>query len=134
MWLSRQGRGNGNAEAGAELGTVTLAGDRPSVYLSGERRDLPLMGPGGYLWRPAPGQRVLVIKAGDQGEELCIAGVETETAAGLDPGEILLLGPGGNTAVRLGADGRVSITGRVSINGVELPGTYQPQASSGDGS
>ena len=65
MWLSRQGRGNGNAEAGAELGTVTLAGDRPSVYLSGERRDLPLMGPGGYLWRPAPGQRVLVIKAGD---------------------------------------------------------------------
>ena len=30
MWLSRQGRGTGNAEAGAELGTVTLAGDRPS--------------------------------------------------------------------------------------------------------
>ena len=92
------------------------------------------MGPGGYLWRPAPGQRVLVIKAGDQGEELCIAGVETEAAAGLDPGEILLLGPGGNTAVRLGADGRISITGRVSINGVELPGTYQPQAGPGDGS
>ena len=63
MWLSRQGRGNGNAETSAELGTVTLAGARPSVYLSGERRDLPLMGPGGYLWRPAPGQRVLVIKA-----------------------------------------------------------------------
>jgi len=123
MWLSRQGRRNKNTEAGAELGTVTLTGDRPSVYLSGERRDLPLMGPGGYLWRPAPGQHVLVIKAGDQGEEPCIAGVETEAAAGL--------GPGGNTAVRLGADGRLSLTGRVSVNGVELPDTYQPQAGPG---
>ena len=82
-------------------------------------------------------ERVALLGASGCGKSLtlrCIAGVETEAAAGLDPGEILLLGPGGNTAVRLGADGRISITGRVSINGVELPGTYQPQAGPGDGS
>ena len=82
-------------------------------------------------------ERVALLGASGCGKSCtlrCIAGVETEAAAGLDPGEILLLGPGGNTAVRLGADGRISITGRVSINGVELPGTYQPQAGPGDGS
>ena len=85
----------------------------------------------------AAGERVALLGASGCGKSCtlrCIAGVETEAAAGLDPGEILLLGPGGNTAVRLGADGRISLTGRVSINGVELPGTYQPQAGPGDGS
>mgnify|MGYP000918047190 CR=1 FL=1 len=127
MWLSRQSRKEEKDGAVAELGTVTVAGIRPGVYLSGERRNLPLMGPGGYLWRPDQSQQVLVLKAGAGGEEPCVLGTELKSDIQLEPGEIMLLGPGGKSSIRLGVNGNISLTGRVSANGVELPALYQPK-------
>ena len=56
MWISQQGQKAQSHTGGrAEVGRVTLAGNPVGVYLDGERRELPLFGPGGYAWRPEQG-------------------------------------------------------------------------------
>jgi len=116
MWISERGLGLTAREAQAEAGTVTLGGDPAAVLLGGERRLLPVYAPGGYCWRPAPGDRVLVLKAGAEREEPCIVGtVQPET--GLTPGEVQL--SGGAAAVKLGQDG-LELTGEIKINGQAL--------------
>ena len=68
MWISEQGRRRPQADGTALVGQVTLPGDPAAVYLDGERRELPVYGPGGYIWRPAKDQQVLVLKTGAAGE------------------------------------------------------------------
>lgn len=88
-----------------------------SIYLEGERREVPVYGPGGYFWRPRNGQQVLVLKAGSEREQDCIIGCQMETE-GMSPGEVRITSGAGE--LRLGTDGRVALTGKVLINGVEL--------------
>ena len=96
----------------------------------GEVRDLPIYGPGGYLWTPASGAAVLVIKGGPGGEEQCVAGTRPpEGAPGIEPGEVLLYGPGGNSlylkkdgsveirGTRVSVAGELSVTGALTVNG-----------------
>ena len=68
MWTSERNRNLPLREAAAELGSVTLGGDPAGVSLGGERRWLTVYGPGGYRWRPSAGSKVLVLKAGAEGE------------------------------------------------------------------
>ena len=68
MWLSRQSREVSRSRQEPETGVVTLEGEETAVYLAGERRDLPVLSPGGYCWRPAEGETVLVLKSGADGE------------------------------------------------------------------
>ena len=63
MWLSKQIKPVG-ATADADLGLTTISGRKVGVATRGEVRDLPIYGPGGYLWTPASGAAVLVIKGG----------------------------------------------------------------------
>lgn len=130
MWLSSQRR-TGEESRTADMGRVTLGGDPAGVYLDGERRDLPVFGPGGYCWRPAPGQQVLVLKGGPAGKLCCVAGAEQEETD-LAPGEVAVTAPGG-AAVRLGADGSVDLIGTVKINGVPLETLLQPPVVEGGG-
>ena len=116
MWTSERNRNLPAREAAAELGTVTLGGDPAGVSLGGERRWLTVYGPGGYSWRPTAGDKVLVLKAGAEGESPCILGT-TQGAAALRRGEVRLAGCG--SAIHLGEDG-VSLTGQVYINGQTL--------------
>lgn len=118
MWLS--GRGAARADRGREalLGTVTLEGDRAGAYADGERRDLPVFGPGGLKWRPAAGQEVLILKTGEDGEQGCIAGTRVD-GGGLAPGEVALAAEGGG-AIVLDRAGTVAIRGTVTINGRSL--------------
>ncbi len=133
MWLSQQRRGE-EQTAGADVGVVTLAGDRMGVYLDGERRTVARFGPGGYCWRPQVGQRVLVIKAGGEGELPCVAGVEQEEAAELEPGEVAVRSPGGGE-IWLRSDGSVDLVGRVRLNGVPVEELFEPRRQeSGGGS
>ena len=116
MWLAKQTR-PGAATADADLGVTTIAGDRVGVVTRGEVRDLPVYGPGGYLWAPGNGAAVLVIKGGPGGEEQCVAGTRPQTPpVSVRPGEVCLYGPGGNS-VYLRQDGGVEIRGRVSVTG-----------------
>ena len=117
MWLSRQVR-PGAATADADLGVTTISGQQVGVVTRGEVRDLPVYGPGGYLWTPANGAAVLVVKGGPGGEEQCVAGTRPlEEVREIAPGEVYLYGPGENS-VYLKADGSVEIRGsRVTVAG-----------------
>ena len=135
MWLSKQMRPEA-AASGADLGVTTISGRQVGVVTRGEVRDLPVYGPGGYLWTPASGAAVLVIKGGPGGEEQCVAGTRPpEGAPGIEPGEVLLYGPGGNS-LYLKKDGSVelkgkklSLTGSLFINGKP----YAPSEGKEDG-
>ena len=91
MWTSERNRNLSVGEAAAEVGTVTLGGDPAGVSLGGERRWINVYGPGGYNWRPTSGDKVMVLKAGAEGESPCILGT-TQEAEDLKPGEIRLKG------------------------------------------
>lgn len=101
-------------EAAADLGLVTLGGDPAGVYLGGERRWVAVCSPGGYQWRPQTGDKVLVVKAGDQREFPCLAGVRQPEIQEKDPLEA--------GAVRItGGSGRMDLDTRgVVLNGKEI--------------
>lgn len=119
MWTSERGRNLQVKEPAAELGTVTLGGDPAGVSLGGERRWLNVYSPGGYSWRPGAGDKVLVLKAGAEGESPCVLGTvqEAEEDQPLKSGEVRL--KGGESALFLGQD-RLELTGEVYLNGRSL--------------
>lgn len=124
MWLSRQIKPDA-AASGADMGFTTISGRQVGVVTRGEVRDLPVYGPGGYLWAPANGTAVLVMKGGPGGEEQCVAGTRPlEETQDIEPGEVYIYGPGDN-AVYLRRDGSVEIRGsRLSLSGaLSIEGT-----------
>ena len=114
MWLSERKKGRGYGEA--MVGQTTLSGDPAGVYLDAERRALVVFAPGGYVWRPAVGEEVLVLK--QEGENSCVVGVRC--GGDLDPGEVLIHAGQGDAAIKLSTDGTVNLMGQVLINGVPL--------------
>lgn len=124
MWLSSQSRKTQRSDQGAETGVVTLEGEKTAVYLTGERRDLPVLSPGGYCWRPAEGETVLVLKSGADGEELWVAGVPGD-GTDLAPGEVRIQSR--QAAVFLGNDGSIDLRGTVKINGVPMEELFEPK-------
>ena len=134
MWLSRQIKPV-SATADTDLGVTTISGQKVGVVTRGEVRDLPVYGPGGYLWTPANGAAVLVVKGGPGGEEQCVAGTRPlEEVKEIAPGEVYIYGPGGNSlylkqdggveirAGQVSVTGGLSITGQLTVNGQ----SYQP--------
>lgn len=116
MWLSRQLKTE-SPSADADLGRISIAGDRAGVVTRGEVRSLPVYGPGGYVWQPASGESVLVIKGGTGGAETCVAGAEQGSApVGMKPGEVYLYAPGG-TSVYLRSDGTLELRGKIRLAG-----------------
>lgn len=137
MWLSKQMK-PAAPTSDADMGVTTISGKQVGVVTRGEVRDLPVYGPGGYLWTPANGTAVLVIKGGPGGEEQCVAGARSlEETRQIEPGEVYIYGPGKN-AVYLRQDGsveirgdRLSLVGETSIEG-NLTVNGQPYAPGGD--
>ena len=131
MWLSSQSRKTQRSDQGAETGVVTLEGEEMAVYLTGERRNLPVLSPGGYCWRPAEGETVLVLKSGADGEELWVAGVPGD-GTDLAPGEVRIQSR--QAAVFLGNDGSIDLRGTVKINGVPMEELFEPKVKEKGGS
>ena len=127
MWLSRQSRRSPVHGEPAEVGTVTLEGEKAAVCLTGERRDLTVLSPGGYCWRPAGGESVLVLKSGVDGETLWVAGVPG--GGELSPGEVCIQSR--RAAVFLGNDGAVDLRGTVKLNGVPIEKLFEPKKEEG---
>ncbi len=117
MWISKQMKPV-SATADADLGVTTISGRKAGGVTRGEVRDLPVYGPGGYLWTPANGAAALVIKGGPGGEEQCVAGTRPlEEVKQVEPGEVYIYGPGGNS-VYLKKDGGIEIqAGQVTVTG-----------------
>ncbi|MBQ5583762.1 MAG: hypothetical protein IIU74_03395 [Ruminiclostridium sp.] len=116
MWMARPRGQSLLAEPSAQTGQMTLAGTPSGVGLEGERRDLPLFGPGGYHWAPKRGDQVLVIKTGLE-EAPALAGVRTEED--LEPGEVWISVAEG-AGIRLKPDGTIALIGKVIVNGQEV--------------
>ena len=115
MWLSKQMR-PAPPTADADMGMTTIGGEQTGVVTRGEVRDLPVYGPGGYVWLPENGKAVLVIKGGPGGEEQCVAGTAQEAVPeGLEPGEVCLFS--GSGAVILSKDGSIVLRGTVKVEG-----------------
>lgn len=114
VWISGRNQRQIKEESGSDLGTVTLPDDPAGVYLDGERRELPVFGPGGYVWRPSRNQQVLVIKAGAQGEAPCVVGVPCGAKWNLKEGEVLIYSPA--ATIHLQENGIVNVTGVLTVN------------------
>ena len=67
MWLA-QSMKRAVPTADADQGISTIVGDQMGVVTRGEVRQLPIYGPGGYVWLPESGASVLVIKGGPGGD------------------------------------------------------------------
>ena len=116
MWLAEQGK-QPRTTADADLGVTTISGDSAGVVTRGEVRQLPVFGPGGYVWMPESGGTVLVIKGGPGGEEQCVAGMkQADIPAGMQAGDVYL--HGGKASVWLHSGGRIDLKGTViSVEG-----------------
>lgn len=115
MWIAERSRRRPEPATAAAVGQVTLPGDPVGVCLDGERRQVPVFAPGGYVWRPRRGEQVLVLKTGEQGEAPCVLGERCQDKWELEEGEILL--HSGKAVLRLKKDGTVDITGTLTVNG-----------------
>ena len=115
MWLSEERSRRTAAEAAAEWGPVTIS-EPAAVYLTGERRQVPICCPGGYAWRPAVGDEVLVLKAGAQAEQPYILGKAQGTAGDLQPGQVRV----GNQNCAVLCGDALQLTGAVQVNGEDL--------------
>ncbi len=118
MWTSDRGRKRPVEEAAADLGQVTLSEEQMGVYLEGERRWTQVYSPGGYHWRPALEEQVLVLKAGSEREEPCILGVEQKEK--LEPGEVSISSSEDRAQLRLTNRGELALEGDVTVNGKAL--------------
>lgn len=116
MWLSERSRKKDSRESPADVGVVTLSGDETAVYVTGERRNLQVLGPGGYYWRPADNSSVLVLKTGADSEQSWVLG--TNVGPGLEPGEIWIQGQ--NVSIFFGADGSMDLRGKVLLDGTDI--------------
>ena len=116
MWLAKNMKRQ-TPTADADQGISTIVSDQMGVVTRGEVRQLPIYGPGGYVWLPESGASVLVLKGGPGGEEQCVCGgKQAAVPKGMQPGEVYLYGPKGSS-VYLRQDGTIQLTGRVAVNG-----------------
>ena len=110
----------------AEQGFVTIGGEKAAVFTDCEYRELPLFSPGGYVWRPSPGQNILVVKTGDEGYS--ILGAENgDGPRNMANGEVYIKSKSASVYLKNNGNiivdgdvyvmGDVDITGRVDISG-----------------
>jgi len=112
MWLSERAAMPRETE-NAALDEVTLAGESVGVYDYGERRGVKLCAPGGYVWRPRAGGRLLVVKCGDGSE--AAAGETVADTGAVAAGEVLIRSDA--ASIWLKNDGSIVLRGNVSIEG-----------------
>ena len=77
---------------------------------------MPLYAPGGYHWRPAAGQELLVIKTGEEGELPCTVGCRAEKPpVSLKSGEVAL--SAGKSSLVLRNEGKTEVNGGLAVAG-----------------
>lgn len=120
MWLSKKLTAQKQEEAAsAEAGTVTIDSLGAGVYARGELRNVPVVAPGGFAWRPKGGENVLLLKGGAFEEGAYVLGTADAKASGIEAGEVRIYSADGAEIV-LRNDGRIEIRGDVRVAGTLL--------------
>ena len=114
MWISQRiaKRRDGTKDP-ADIAEVTIGGAAAAAYSDCESRNLGLVSPGGFFWRPSAGQKVLVFSCG--GERVVAGALQEGTPSGMENGEIYL--QSGGASIWLKNDGQIVISGDVDIDG-----------------
>lgn len=115
MWLSKCAVSGSSQTEMPEIGTVTIGGNPLSVLCDSETRNVALLSPGGYCWRPKVGSEVLVLKCAG-GEHTAVSQLSTEEDLSLEPGEILIKSDSGSY-IQLANDGSICISGNINLKG-----------------
>lgn len=115
MWLSEKIARESAAVTGISQGVVTVGGTAPAVLTDKEERELSVLSPGGYFWRPAPGDRVLLSRESGG----CVLG-KLQPQRELAPGEIRI--QSGSASLSLLPSGEIHLTGDIFINGKKWEG------------
>lgn len=116
MWISeRMARTKTESEGCAGIAEITISGASAAAYSDGESRNLPVVSAGGVLWRPAVGQKVLVIECGD-GARVVAGAVQAGLPAGMANGEVYVKSASG-ASIYLKNSGDIIISGNVDITG-----------------
>ena len=113
MWVAKKLTQNNATALSAEQGTVTIGGETAGVLTGSETRGIPVVLPGGFAWRPKSGSEVLVLKGAD-GEAYLLGTLET-ARDDMEDGDVCIFSDGASICLR--ADGRIDISGEVSVNG-----------------
>ena len=127
MWLANRGQGQMQGNSAAQFGQVTVAGSPAGVYLAGERREIPVLAPGGYHWVPRRNDCVLVMKAGAE-EENCLVAARGVSTQRLAPGEVWI-SVHQDAGILLKANGSIHLMGSIFANGRLLSAPEEEDAS-----
>lgn len=118
MWISEQF--SHQPEDSGYFGAVSMGTASVGVQSGeAERRQLPLISPGGFGWCPDARETVLVLKEGG------IVG-RLQPDLSLNPGEVLLYTP--QCAIRLTPEGEIHLTGQVFVNGTRIGGSANDES------
>lgn len=128
MWLSKREGHEKKEPADALTGPVTLSEGELGAWLEGERRGVAVFTPGGYHWGPKVGDQILVLKAGENGEQPCAIGVAESKS--LSPGEILI--ETGDALLRITPGGSIAVTGTFTVNGTVVGPLPPPKEEGAD--
>lgn len=112
MWLSKKISQEKNKKT-TFTAEVTNSGSSITAQSSNEHRDIKLIAPQGISYAPESGENCLLIKTED---EVAALGIPVKDK-NLDEGEIMLYA--GDASITLTKDGKIYLSGRVFINGVE---------------
>lgn len=116
MWLGKQVAGQKTGYSSlVDRGTVTQNQEVTGVLLEGERRELQLVSPSGYRWKPAVGQEVLVLQDGQAQQQ--IVGVMEDNSQ-ITAGDVEIYASGG-AKINLSGD-VLSLSGKIYVNGESL--------------
>lgn len=114
MWLSKKmSQAAREEEPSVSLGVITIGGGSAGAVTGSEKRDMAIISPGGFAWRPKSGQNVLVLKTGE-GESI-IAGAVQDSNAELENAEVKIASNG--ASITLKNDGRILVNGNLSVTG-----------------
>ncbi|MFI3312422.1 MAG: hypothetical protein R3Y62_00905 [Eubacteriales bacterium] len=113
MWIGKKVAENRVENTNAKMGTVTVGGTSPTVSTDREERQLQVVSPGGFWWRPASEDAVLVVEGAVVG---CMADCPVTLAAGE-----VYMGCNG-ASIHMRNDGGLYLGGTIYINNVEWEG------------
>ena len=115
MWLSQKIAGERSQATALQRGVITVGGSAPAALTDYEERNLSVLSPGGYFWRPAAREQVLLCR-----EDGCVLG-RIQPPSDLKKGEIRITT--GAASISLLPTGEIYLTGDIFLNGEKWEGT-----------